>query len=149
MTEERAVQMNIPYIKSYTYSLSHASYYPQAADMSIKILFQQDGRLLGAQIVGFGGVDKRIDVFATAIRAKMSVYDLTNLELAYAPPFSSAKDPVNMAGYVAENILKKKVKVFYVEDLKKLDKDKVTLLDVRTEWEYEKGHIEGFYKHTA
>jgi len=79
----------------------------------------------------------------------MSVYDLTNLELAYAPPFSSAKDPVNMAGYVAENILKKKVKVFYVEDLKKLDKDKVTLLDVRTEWEYEKGHIEGFYKHTA
>ncbi|MFW5780362.1 MAG: CoA-disulfide reductase [Bacillota bacterium] len=145
VTEQKAKQLKLPYLKSYTYSVSHASYYPGAVNMSVKILFEKEsGRLLGAQIVGFDGVDKRIDVFATAIRANMTVYDLTNLELAYAPPFSSAKDPVNMAGYVAENILKKRVKVFYIEDIDKIATEKSILLDVRTKQEFENGSIKGF-----
>ncbi len=145
VTEQKAKQLKLPYLKSYTYSVSHASYYPGAVNMSVKILFEKEsGRLLGAQIVGFDGVDKRIDVFATAIRANMTVYDLTNLELAYAPPFSSAKDPVNMAGYVAENILKKRVKVFYIEDIDKIANEKSILLDVRTKQEFENGSIKGF-----
>lgn len=144
ITEARAKALNIEYLKSYTYSISHASYYPGALNMSVKLLFNKQGKILGVQIVGYGGVDKRIDVFATAIRAGLSVYDLTKLELAYAPPFSSAKDPVNMAGYVAENILTQKVKIFHIEDLEKLKSKDIILLDVRTESEYSKGTIEGF-----
>lgn len=145
ITEDRAKALKLPYEKSYTYSASHASYYPGAVYMSVKIVFDNtNGKLLGAQIVGYEGSDKRIDVFATAIRAKMTIYDLTKLELAYAPPFSSAKDPVNMAGYVAENILTKKVKIFHWHDLDKLDKDAVTMLDVRTDVEYENNKIDGF-----
>lgn len=145
LSETRARALGIPYQKSYTYSVSHASYYPGALNMSIKIIFDKDsGKLLGAQIVGYDGVDKRIDVLATAIRAKMTVYDLTKLELAYAPPYSSAKDPVNMAGFAAENILTGKVKVFHWDELDNLPKNEVTLLDVRTKEEYENGKIEGF-----
>lgn len=145
INETRAKALGIAYEKSYTYSVSHASYYPGALNMSIKILFDKDGgRLLGTQIVGYDGVDKRIDVLATAIRAKMTVFDLTKLELAYAPPYSSAKDPVNMAGYVAENIVTGKVKIFHWHELEDLyDKD-VILLDVRTKEEYENGKIDGF-----
>ncbi|HPT02538.1 MAG TPA: FAD-dependent oxidoreductase, partial [Bacteroidales bacterium] len=99
-------KLGIPHIDSITHSSSHAGYYPGALPLSIKISFApDDGRLLGAQIVGFDGVDKRIDLLAEAIRHKATVYDLTQIEHAYAPPYSSAKDPVNIAGMVAENIL--------------------------------------------
>ncbi len=146
LTEHVAKAQGIDYVKSFTYSASHASYYPGANSMSIKIIFaKDDGKLLGAQIVGRDGVDKRIDVFATAIRAGMTVYDLTELELAYAPPFSSAKDPVNMAGFVAENILKGNVKNFHWHDVADLPKDgSVTLLDIRSEGEYNRGTIDDF-----
>lgn len=122
---------------------SHATYYPGAASMTMKVLFEKgSGKILGGQIVGFGGVDKRIDVLATAIRAEMSAYDLTELDLAYAPPYSSAKDPVNMAGFMIENILTEKVKQVQWEDLENLPENTL-LLDTRTEREYNRGHIEG------
>lgn len=146
ITEERAKQLGLNYEKSYTYSASHATYYPGAVNMSVKLLFEKEGgRVLGAQIAGFEGVDKRVDVIATAIRAGMTVYDLTNLELAYAPPYSSAKDPVNMAGYVAENILEGRTKIFHWHDVEKLPRDgSVNLVDIRTVPEYENGFIDGF-----
>lgn len=132
-----------PYLKSYTYSLSNAGYYPGGEPMFIKLLYAPDtGMILGAQITGTKGVDKRIDQFATVLRYKGTVYDLEELELAYAPPFSSAKDPVNMAGYVAENVLTGKSDVFYIEDIPKIPKD-ATLLDVRTGGEFKKGSIDG------
>jgi NADPH-dependent 2,4-dienoyl-CoA reductase/sulfur reductase-like enzyme/rhodanese-related sulfurtransferase len=128
-----------PYIKSYTKSASHAGYYPGANTMIIKLLFTPDsGRILGAQIVGAQGVDKRIDVLASAIRHELTVNDLAELELAYAPPYSSAKDPVNMAGFVASNILNGDVKVTYWDQLD-TSKDRI-VVDVRTKVEYEKGH---------
>jgi CoA-disulfide reductase len=146
ITEKRAKELNIPYEKSFTYSASHASYYPGAVNMSVKLLFnKENGKILGAQIVGYDGVDKRLDVIATAMRANMTVFDLTKLELSYAPPFSSAKDPVNMAGFVAENILTGKVKLTHWHEVNDLPKDgSVTLLDVRTVMEYENGHMDGF-----
>ena len=134
----------IPYRKSYTYSPSNASYYPGGLPMSIKLLFSPDGgRLLGAQAVGFSGVDKRIDVIATVVRLGGTVHDLTRLELCYAPPFSSAKDPVNMAGYTAENILSGRFTPFYPEEAADLDRQKELLLDVRTKEEFEAGSIPG------
>ncbi len=126
--------------------MSHAGYYPGGKVMTVKILFEKETyRILGAQIVGFDGVDKRIDVLATAIRAGMKAYELVDIDLAYAPPYSSAKDPVNMAGYIVENIKKGVVKQWYYEDVETLPHDgSVTLLDTRTPMEYSKGHIEGF-----
>lgn len=142
--EKQLRNTGVPYIKSFTTSPSHAAYYPGAIPMLIKLIFSPgDGKILGAQIVGKEGVDKRIDVLATAIRKGMDVYDLEELELAYAPPYSSAKDPVNMAGFTAANILKGDMKVIHWEDLNRLDKDRYILLDVRTDEEYAKGHIEG------
>jgi len=133
----------IPFKKSYTYSLSNAGYYPGGEPMFIKLLFQpESGKLLGAQITGTKGVDKRIDQFAATLRYNGTVYDLEELELAYAPPFSSAKDPVNMAGYVAENVLTGKSDIFYVEDIPDIPKDAI-LLDVRTGGEFKKGSIDG------
>lgn len=145
ITERTAKQLGLNYEKSYTYSASHASYYPGAVNMSVKIIFEKDGgKLLGAQIVGYDGVDKRVDVLATAIRAGFTIYDLTNLELCYAPPFSSAKDPVNMAGYVGENMLTNKTKIFHWDQVNDLPRDgSVTLLDIRTKMEYENGFIDG------
>lgn len=146
LTEVRIKQMNIDYERSYVWASSHASYYPGATNMTIKLLYKkEDGRILGAQIVGYDGVDKRIDVLATAIRANMTVYDLTELELAYAPPYSSAKDPVNMAGYVAENTLKGRVKFFHWDQVNDLPRDgSFTLLDIRAEENFKNGSIEGF-----
>ena len=145
INERAAKAHGIDYEKSFTYSASHASYYPNATDMSIKLLFEKgSGKILGAQIVGRDGADKRCDVIATAIRANMTVFDLTELELSYAPPYSSAKDPVNMAGYVAENILNNRVKVFHWHDVNNIDSTKSTLLDVRTSDEYEYGTIAGY-----
>ena len=106
LNEKSAKRWGIPFLKSYTHGTSHAGYYPGAYPLSIKILFDpKSGKLLGAQVIGKDGVDKRIDVFATALRHGLTVYDLAELELAYAPPYGSAKDPVNMAGFVAQNIL--------------------------------------------
>ncbi len=128
----------IPYIYSYTESGSHASYYPGAQMMNLKLLFSpEDGKILGAQIVGMEGADKRIDVLATAIRAGMTVYDLEELELAYAPPYSSAKDPVNMAGFVASNILRGDVENIHWYEMDSLDMDANVLLDVRDDEELE------------
>jgi NADPH-dependent 2,4-dienoyl-CoA reductase/sulfur reductase-like enzyme/peroxiredoxin family protein/rhodanese-related sulfurtransferase/TusA-related sulfurtransferase len=132
------------YKKDYHYSITHsksnAGYYPGAIPMSIKTLFDNDGKVLGAQIVGYNGVDKRIDVLATALRAGMTVYDLKELELAYAPPYSSAKDPVNMVGFVGENILEGKVNVFSTSEFDKID-DSYTILDIREEEELNLGYI--------
>ena len=126
--------------------MSHAGYYPGGKIMTLKVLFEKDTyRLLGAQIVGFDGVDKRIDVLATAIRAGMKAYELTELDLAYAPPYSSAKDPMNMAGYIIENIKNGIVKQWYYEEDETLPRDgSITLLDTRTPMEYRMGHAKGF-----
>lgn len=126
--------------------MNHAGYYPGGKLMTMKVVFEKETfRLLGAQIVGYDGVDKRIDVLATAIHAGMKASDLTELDLAYAPPYSSAKDPVNMAGFMIENIADSLLKQFHLEDLKALsERDDVTLLDVRTKKEYEHGHADGF-----
>jgi CoA-disulfide reductase len=134
----------IDYEKVIIHPNSHASYYPDALPMTIKLIFKKDdGKILGAQIVGFDGVDKRIDVIATAIRSNMTVYDLEELELAYAPPYSSAKDPVNMAGFAASNILKGDISVFHWDEVKDIDLSKSLILDVRTDLEYQLGNING------
>lgn len=126
--------------------LNHAGYYPGGKVMTMKVVFEKETyRLLGAQIVGYEGVDKRIDVLSTAIHAGLSATQLKDLDLAYAPPYSSAKDPVNMAGFMIDNISKGILKQWHIEDLADLPHDgSVTLLDVRTVSEYNKGHIEGF-----
>lgn len=134
----------IEYISSYTHGSSHAGYYPDSVAMSLKILFSpKDGRLLGAQIVGFDGVDKRIEMFAGVIQRHGTIYDLMELEHAYAPPYSSAKDPVNMAGFVADNILSGRVKTISWRDIETLDADTLKI-DVRTADEFALGHIPGF-----
>lgn len=144
LSEERLKAMEMPYRKSFTYSPSNASYYPGGLPISLKLLFAPDGgRILGAQAVGYHGVDKRIDVIATVLRLGGTVQDLTKLELCYAPPFSSAKDPVNMAGYTAENILEQRFQPFYPEDVPGIDLQKALLLDVRTKEEFENGSIPG------
>jgi len=146
INEKTAKRLGLNYDKSFTYSSNHAGYYPGAAGMAIKTLFEKEtGKILGAQLTGFEGVDKRCDVLATAIRAKMTAYELTELELCYAPPYSSAKDPVNMAGYVIENLVTGKVKNFHWHEVEGLVQGgEATLLDVRTPGEYRRGHIDGF-----
>ncbi|AIF50409.1 DsrE/DsrF/DrsH-like family protein [Pelosinus sp. UFO1] len=137
-------RFQIPYEKSYTHSLSHAGYYRGATTISLKLLFSPiDGKILGAQAIGQAGVEKRIDVIATAIRAGMTVYDLEKLELSYAPPYSSAKDPVNMAGYVASNILKGDHKIIHWDEIQQVDKGSALFVDVRTPLEFGMGSIEG------
>jgi len=144
-SEKNLKRNSIPHLKSHTFSNSHASYYPGAEFMGIKLLFSPgNGKVLGAQIVGGKGVDKRIDVLATAIKGGMTVYDLEELELAYAPPYSSAKDPVNMAGFVASNILKHDVDVIHFDEVKEGLGENDVLLDLRTRIEIKKeGTIDG------
>ena len=145
LNERAARAAGIEYEKVILSPVSHAAYYPGGKVMTLKLLFEKNGRILGAQIVGFDGVDKRIDVLAAAMQAKLKATDLCDLDLAYAPPYSSAKDPVNMAGFVAENVLSGKVKQFFYEEALSLPRDgSVTLLDTRTEAEYSRGHAEGF-----
>ena len=126
--------------------MSHAGYYPGGKVMTMKVVFEKETfRLLGAQIVGYEGVDKRIDVLATAIRAGLKATELKELELSYAPPYSSAKDPVNMAGFMIDNIANGVLKQWHLEDAAMLPRDgSVTLLDTRTAQEYSRGHIDGF-----
>ena len=146
LNERAAKAAGLEYDKVVISPASHASYYPGGKAMTLKVIFEKrTSRILGAQIVGFDGVDKRIDVLATAMQAGMSALDLKDLDLAYAPPFSSAKDPVNMAGFVIENVVTGVVKQFHYEDLITLPRDgSVTLLDTRTPGEYERGHADGF-----
>ena len=146
LNEKSATAAGIDYDKTYTYSASHATYYPGAAQMSIKALWDKKTlKIIGAQIVGFDGVDKRMDVLATAIRFGAKITDLTTLELCYAPPFGSAKDPVNMLGFVAENIVSGKLKQFFWHDVENLARDgSVFLLDTRTPFEVMQGKIDGF-----
>ena len=146
LNEKTATAAGIDYDKTYTYSASHATYYPGAAQMSIKALWDKRTlKIIGAQIVGFDGVDKRMDVLATAIRFGAKITDLTTLELCYAPPFGSAKDPVNMLGFVAENIVSGKLKQFFWHDVENLPRDgSVFLLDTRTPYEVMQGKIDGF-----
>ena len=134
----------IDYVSSTIHPSSHAGYYPNALPMSIKITFdKQTGRLYGAQIVGYDGIDKRIDEFALVIKHNGTIYDLLSIEQAYAPPFSSAKDPVALAGYVAENILSGKVSLCYWRDLKDSKPESTILLDIRTQDEYALGSLPG------
>lgn len=146
LNEKSAAAAGYDYDKAYTYSASHASYYPGATMMSVKVLWEKKTlKILGAQIVGFDGVDKRMDVIATAMRLGAKVTDLTELELCYAPPFSSAKDPVNMVGFVAENVISGKLSQFFWHDVETLPRDgSVTLLDTRTATEVARGKIDGF-----
>lgn len=141
--EKTLHRLGIPYQATVIHPQSHASYYPGATPLSIKLLFGEDGRVLGAQAVGRGGVDKRIDDIAAVIHFKGTVNDLAELELAYAPPYSSAKDPVNMAGYTAENILEGRTRSFVPRELHERDEQHTLLVDVRSEIEHANGHIPG------
>ncbi|KAB8140622.1 hypothetical protein F8S13_23005 [Chloroflexia bacterium SDU3-3] len=142
-SSEKALQRaGVAYAKVYLHPSSHAGYYPGAEAMHMKLLFSPaDGAILGAQIVGGDGVDKRIDVLATALRAKMTVYDLEHLELAYAPPYGSAKDPVNMAGFLASNLLRGDVRFWYAEQVEQ--RGDALVVDVRDPQEYAAWHLEG------
>ena len=146
INEKTARAAGLDYDKVVLSPANHATYYPGAQVMTMKVLFERGSlRLLGAQIVGGAGVDKRIDVLATAIRAGLTADLLKDLDLAYAPPYSSAKDPVNMAGYLIDNLVAGRVKQFHFEDVAALPTDgSVTLLDTRTPLEYARGHAEGF-----
>jgi len=142
--EKTLQKKGISYKVSYTHPGAYASYYPGSSAMHIKLIFDpKDGRILGAQIIGREGVDKRIDVLAAALRRKETIFHLQELELAYAPPFSSAKDPVNQAGYTAGNIINGDMEVIYWHEIDKLDRESTLLLDVRTPAEFEAGHLPG------
>jgi NADPH-dependent 2,4-dienoyl-CoA reductase/sulfur reductase-like enzyme/peroxiredoxin family protein/rhodanese-related sulfurtransferase/TusA-related sulfurtransferase len=141
--EKTLQRLGLPYHVIYVHPSSHATYYPGATPISMKLIFDPKGTVLGAQAVGYSGVDKRIDDIATVIRFRGTVTDLTELELSYAPPYSSAKDPVNMAGFAAENILKGMTTVFVPKDLEGRDHNNTILVDVRSEIEHANGHIEG------
>ena len=143
LSEKALKRVGLAYEKVYVHPASHAGYYPGAMQMSLKLLFHpENGKILGGQCVGADGVDKRIDVLAVAIRAGMTVYDLEKLELAYAPPFGSAKDPINYAGFVAANVLRKEVRLCHATDMVHPGPNQV-ILDVRTTPEVQQGTIPG------
>jgi NADPH-dependent 2,4-dienoyl-CoA reductase/sulfur reductase-like enzyme/rhodanese-related sulfurtransferase len=143
MTETELVAAGKDYRKVYTHQMGHAAYYPGTAPLFMKVLFDPaEGKLLGSQVLGWDGVDKRIDVLAVALRAGMTVYDLEHLELAYAPPYGAAKDPVNMAGFLGANLLRGDIDLWYPEDYPDC-RDQVTILDVRTPAEYDAWHVPG------
>ncbi len=143
LTETELRAAGLDYRKIYTHQNGHAAYYPGTAPLFLKVLFDPaGGKLLGAQVLGWDGVDKRIDVLAVAIRAGMTVFDLEHLELAYAPPYGAAKDPVNMAGFLGANLLRGDIDLWYPEDYPGC-LGKVTILDVRTPAEYGAWHIPG------
>ncbi|MCI6864427.1 FAD-dependent oxidoreductase [Anaerobiospirillum succiniciproducens] len=144
LPSKRLDLMGIDHIGSYTHSAAHASYYPGGGMLDIKITFdKKTGQLYGAQVVGPEGVDKRIDEFAMVIKHKSTIYDLMELEHAYAPPFSSAKDPVAIAGYVASNLIEGRFEGIGWRELRDIDRDSIALIDVRTQEEHSVGHIPG------
>lgn len=140
-SEKQLLKEGIAYQKTYVHPTSHSNYYPNATNMSMKMLFAADGKILGAQAVGYEGVDKRIDVLATVLRLGGTVYDLEDLELCYAPPVSSAKDPVNMLGFTAANILKGDMRVIYPEQVNGLLDSDAYFLDVSTKDEFAMGSV--------
>lgn len=143
-SEKSLHRIGMPYLKVYVHPAHHAGYYPGARPMTLKLLFSpSDGKILGAQVVGEKGVDKRIDVLAMAIQAGFTVYDLEESELAYAPQFGSAKDPVNMAGFVAAGLLRGEHPQRHFEDLETLTSEGALVVDVRTPEEYEAGSVPG------
>jgi len=146
LTEKAAARAGLDYDSVVLSPASHASYYPGAKAMTMKVVYEKKTlKLLGAQIVGAAGVDKRVDVLATAIMAGVRADELKDLDLCYAPPYSSAKDPVNMAGFMIENIATGKIKQYHWEEVEKLPRDgSVTLLDTRTVREYSRGHVDGY-----
>lgn len=142
--EKRLKQLNMDYEVIHIHPSSHAGYYPGAAPIALKLLFDPNtGKILGAQAVGMDGVDKRIDVISTAIKGNLTVFDLTELELSYAPPYSSAKDPVNMAGYVGSNIMNSKVETVQWHEIDEIVSNNGLLIDVREPIEREMGYIKG------
>lgn len=144
LPSKRLDLMGIDHIGSFTHSAAHASYYPGGGMLDIKITFdKKTGQLYGAQVVGPEGVDKRIDEFAMVIKHKGTIYDLMELEHAYAPPFSSAKDPVAIAGYVASNLIEGRFEGIGWRELRDIDSDSIALIDVRTQEEHSVGHIPG------
>ncbi|MFI3313969.1 MAG: rhodanese-like domain-containing protein, partial [Eubacteriales bacterium] len=144
INEKTALQLGLNVDKVYLAPANHAGYYPGGQAMTMKVLFEKETyKLLGAQIVGYDGVDKRIDVLATAIFAGMSALELKDLDLSYAPPYSSAKDPVNLAGFMIENIAAGNLHQFFLPEMDHLSKD-ATWIDARTPGEYSRGHIDGF-----
>jgi CoA-disulfide reductase len=143
-TNERILnKLNIQHKVIFIHPLSHASYYPNALPLTLKLIFNDSGTILGAQAMGYDGVDKRIDVIATVMRLGGTVNDLAELELSYAPPYSSAKDPVNMAGFVAQNVLEGRADVITPDELLSRGSENAMLLDVRTETEFSGGHLDG------
>lgn len=144
LNEKTLKRFGIPYKTAIVTRGHHAGYYPGAKNMVMKVIFDENGKIFGAQAVGEAGVDKRIDVIATAIKGNLTVYDLPEIEITYAPPFNSAKDPVNIAGYTAENILKGDLEmVNYDEFWDFIKENDAVILDVRTSKEFSGGHIEG------
>ncbi|MBU3192710.1 CoA-disulfide reductase [Clostridium algidicarnis] len=140
--ERNLKKLQIPYKVIYAHPNSHAGYYPGAVMMSIKLIFNEEGKILGSQILGYDGVDKTIDVIATVIKLNGTVKDLTELELAYAPPYSSAKSPANMMGFIAENVLEDRMDILNIEDINDFNQNKEILLDVRDQVEVENGSID-------
>jgi NADPH-dependent 2,4-dienoyl-CoA reductase/sulfur reductase-like enzyme/rhodanese-related sulfurtransferase len=143
LSEKDCIRLGIDYYKSFSASASHASYYPGSTPMMIKLIYDKKGKVLGGQIVGYDGVDKRIDTLVVAIQANMTVFDLHELDLAYAPPFSSAKDPINMAGYIGENVVLGESKIATFDQVAQMG-DEVIKLDVRTKGECAHGMVPGF-----
>jgi NADPH-dependent 2,4-dienoyl-CoA reductase/sulfur reductase-like enzyme/rhodanese-related sulfurtransferase len=144
LNEKFLKRNNIPYKTAIVTRGHHAGYYPGAKNMVLKLIFDEEGKIFGAQAVGEQGVDKRIDVIATAIKGNLTVFDLPEIEITYAPPFNSAKDPVNIAGYTAENILNGNLEMVNYDDFWTFVKENnAVILDVRTSKEFEGGHIEG------
>ena len=141
--ERNLKRLGLPYQVVYVHPFSHATYYPGALQLSLKLLFNQEGHILGAQGIGVEGIDKSIDVIATTMRLGGTIYDLTELELAYAPPYSSAKNPVNMLGFAAENILTNRTTVFTYESLPEYEQTQTILLDVRSPLEFANGALTG------
>lgn len=144
LNEKFLKKNNIPYKTAIVTRGHHAGYYPGAKNMVLKLIFDEEGKIFGAQAVGEAGVDKRIDVIATAIKGNLTVYDLPEIEITYAPPYNSAKDPVNIAGYTAENILKGDLEMVNYDDFWQfVEKNNAVILDVRTSKEFAGGYIEG------
>ncbi|MBG0787584.1 MAG: CoA-disulfide reductase [Anaerolineaceae bacterium] len=143
MNAKALQQAEIPFQNVIIHASNHAGYYPGASPMAFKLLYNEKGKILGAQAVGIDGVDKRIDVIATAMQAGMTVFDLEELELAYAPPFSSSRDPVNIIGFTAANILRGDARVMTWDQVNTLDRSKVTIVDVRLPEELALGTIDG------
>lgn len=144
LNEKTLKKFGIPYKTAIVTRGHHAGYYPGAKNMVLKLIFDDEGKIFGAQAVGEAGVDKRIDVIATAIKGNLTVYDLPEIEITYAPPYNSAKDPVNIAGYTAENILKGDLEMVNYDDFWQfVEKNNAIILDVRTSKEFSGGYIEG------